>query len=218
MRVGFALLTPAFTYFAVSVVFSLIPVNHDQEPQNDIEIFIRSNGVHLDLVLPLKTDLKDWTKEIGIDPRIKNSARYISFGFGDKEFYENTPEWSDLTLRTAIVALFLKSPTAIHVNYFGWMETDRQCRRVKVSNQQYLAIVDYIETSFKRDSAGKLIRIPGLQYYRYDLFYEANHSFSLFFTCNSWTNRCLKKAGLRSCLWTPFDRGTLYQYRNKKYD
>ena len=78
-------------------------------------------------------------------------------------------------------------------------------------------LIDFIENSFQRNENGALVQIQGLQYYAYDCFYEATPSFNLFFTCNTWTNKCLKKAGLKACLWTPYDKGILYQYRHLKY-
>ena len=92
-------------YMILSLIFSIIPVNRDVESNNEIDIYIISNGVHLDIVMPLKNEIKDWTTEIWIDNSIVQSANYISFGLGDKGFYLNTPEWSDLTLKTTINAL-----------------------------------------------------------------------------------------------------------------
>ena len=47
-----------------------------------------------------------------------------------------------------------------------------------------------------------------------DAFYDAKGSYNLTRTCNTWTNNALKAAGLKACLWTPFDSGIFWQYRN----
>jgi len=208
-----ALIMLIATYMIFSIIFSVIPVNRNVESNNEIEIYIKSNGVHLDMVLPVKNDIKDWTSEIWIDKDIIHSANYISFGWGDKEFFINTPEWSDLTIKTAINSLFFKSPSAIHIDYYNELEIDASCKLLSINTEQFKTIVDFIEKSFKRDDDGDLIIIQGFQYDKYDCFYEANKSYNLFFTCNTWTNKCLKKSGLKASLWTPFDRGTLYHYR-----
>lgn len=205
-------------YIILSLIFSIIPVNRDVDSNNEIDIYIKSNGVHLDIVLPLKNEIKDWTTDVWIDNGIIHSVNFISFGWGDKEFYLNTPEWSDLTIKTAINAMFLKSPSAIHIDYYKELEINAKCRLISVNAEQFKTVVDFIENSFKRDGYGNLIQIQGVQYSRHDCFYEATNSFNLFFTCNTWTNKCLKKAGLKACLWTPFDKGTLYHYRKKKHD
>jgi len=205
-------------YLILSLILSIIPVNRDVDSNNEIDIYIKSNGVHLDIVLPLKNGIKDWTNDVCVDKDIVHSVNFISFGLGDKAFYINTPEWSDLKVKTTLNALFLKSPSAIHIEYYKELETDAKCRLISVNTGQFKTVVDYIESSFKRDDYGDLIQIQGFQYNRYDCFYEATRSFNLFFTCNTWTNECLKKAGLKACLWTPFDWGTLFHYRNKKHD
>jgi len=201
------------TYMILSIILSIIPVNRNVESNNEIEIYIKSNGVHLDMVLPVKNEIKDWTSEIWIDKDIIYSANHISFGWGDKEFFINTPEWSDLTIKTAINSLFFNSPSAIHIDYYNELEIDANCKLLSINTEQFKTIVDFIEKSFKRDDDGDLIIIQGFQYDKYDCFYEANKSYNLFFTCNTWTNKCLKKSGLKASLWTPFDRGTLYHYR-----
>ena len=109
-------------YLISSIILSVIPVNRSNQINDEIDIFIKSNGIHLDIVLPLKNDIKDWTNEIYIDKRIKPIANYISFGWGDKGFYKDAPQWSDLKFGTASKALFIKSPSAFHINYHKDLE------------------------------------------------------------------------------------------------
>lgn len=205
------LLVIAYAVFAF--VFSIIPVNRKVVSNHELDIYIRSNGVHLDIILPLRNEIKDWTKDIWIDNQIINTANFVSFGWGDKLFYLNTPEWSDLTFRTAFIATFLRSPSALHIDYYKDLQTDDNCKMIPISNAQYKTIVNFIEDSFEEDSSGNKILIRGFQTTDYDCFYEAEKSYNLFNTCNTWTNKCLMKSGLRASLWTPFDRGTLYHYR-----
>jgi len=75
------------------------------------EIFVSSNGVHLDIILPLENIDSEFLRKL----EIPSQTEYISFGWGDKQFYVNTPEWKDLTFKTAFTALFLKSESAMHV-------------------------------------------------------------------------------------------------------
>ena len=120
-----------------------------------------------------------------------------------------------MTFKTAFNALFLKSLSAIHIDYYRELEIDSKCKLISVSTGQYKTIVEFIENSFKKDDSGNFIKIEGFQYNSYDCFYEANNSYNLFFTCNTWTNNCLKKSGLKASLWTPYDKGTLYHYRKQ---
>ncbi|HBH49750.1 MAG TPA: TIGR02117 family protein [Bacteroidales bacterium] len=199
-------------YLFVSVVFSLIPVNRKAPAQEEIEIYLLSNGVHIDLVLPVNNAIKNWSSDVALPPEIALRANYISFGWGDLGFYRNTRVWSDLSIPVALKAVFMKSPSAMHIDFFIKLSTDKRCRKVMVSENQYRKLVGFTEQSFKHDSLGKIIPIPDLKYYAYDSFYEAQSSYHLFNTCNTWTNRALKYANLRACLWTPFDRGILFHY------
>ncbi|NQY29316.1 MAG: DUF2459 domain-containing protein [Flavobacteriaceae bacterium] len=38
-----------------------------------------------------------------------------------------------------------------------------------------------------------------------DTFYEANGNYTCLNTCNPWTNNILKKAFIKTAIWTPFD-------------
>jgi uncharacterized protein (TIGR02117 family) len=205
------------TYLIFAIIFSIIPVNRDYVSDNEIDIYIKSNGVHLDIVLPIRNEIKDWTTDIWIDSSITHIANYISFGWGDREFYLNTPEWSDLKMRTAMAALFLNNPSLLHIDYYKNIHTSDKCKIISVNKEQYKAIVNYIESSFLKDVRGNKIIIQGIQYNKFDCFYEARNSYSLFLTCNTWTNNCLKESGIKASLWTPFDKGTLYHYRKKGY-
>jgi uncharacterized protein (TIGR02117 family) len=105
-------------YLIAEIILSCIPSNRDFIPaSNEIEIYILSNGVHTDIVLPAKNECKDWTKEIKIDNTLAKdtSINFMAFGWGDKGFYLETPTWADLKFSTAYKAMFSLSNTAIHI-------------------------------------------------------------------------------------------------------
>jgi uncharacterized protein (TIGR02117 family) len=201
-------------YFVAALIGSIIPVNRSQPEVGEITIYLRTNGVHTDLVLPVKNELMDWSKII--DPELtlskKSDFQYIAFGWGDLEFYRNTPEWDDLTFPVAFQAVFLRHPSAMHVEYMGPLRVEQPYLPVQVSRQQYSDLSEYVLKSFKTNASGKIQPVKDLHYNRNDIFYLANRSVHFFYTCNTWVNSGLKKAGLRACLWTPFDDGIFYQY------
>ena len=101
-------------------------------------VYLRSNGVHVDFVLPyssLSPELKKLNEPSDI-------ASYISFGWGDKNFYLNTPTWSDLTLKTTLKALFWKSETLIHLTRYS--QTESTWKKIPISMQQEKLLVNYI--------------------------------------------------------------------------
>lgn len=213
IRLLVVLLLAVVVYLAVAVVLSVVPANADAVQGDDVDIYIRSNGVHLELVVPLRNEIRDWTDFLAVDEKVANQARLVSFGWGDRNFFLNTPQWSDLTMKTAVKALLVNSPSAMHVDYYRSLTTNENCKRISIRRDQYQTIVAYVEESFARDAHGQPIRIEGFQYSEVDAFYEATGAYNLFYTSNTWTNQCLKQAGLKASVWTPFDRGTLFHYR-----
>jgi len=202
-------------YFVIALISSAIPVNKDQPQGGNITIYLRTNGMHTDFIFPAENKVMNW-KEL-IDPNHTLSKRanypYISFGWGDLEFYQHTPEWDDLTFPTAVQAVFLNAPSAMHVAYEPRPRFEQPVVPINITEEQYKDVVDFVSKSFKRDSNGNIQPISGLHYTRNDAFYHARRSLNFFYTCNTWINDGLKNAGLRACLWTPFDDGLFFQYR-----
>lgn len=207
---------PPLIYFFAVIAGMLIPVNSDfKETENGIEIYLQTSDVHTDIVVPLKNKLKNWEEDISLQHSLSGvpGAKYISFGWGDLEFYRNTPLWEDLTLKTGFRALFLKSPAALHLEFSEEAPSEEKTIRLRLSLNQYLKLTAFLEDSFEFDAEGNVQPIRDLHYTRKDAFYKAKGSLNLFKTCNTWTNNALKTSGLKACLWTPFPEGILYTYR-----
>lgn len=203
-------------YFISAVFLSVVPVNSDfKESKKDTYfIYLASNGVHIDIILPASDTMFNWVQTLPFEHSIYPLINYIGFGWGNKEFYINTPYWSDLNATTAVNALFLKGESALHVSPYRTIVENENVIKLNITQQEYEKLNQFIYDSFKKNSFGGFEVIEGLNYGIHDAFFVANHNYHLFNTCNSWTNKGLKTSGLKACLWTPFDRGILYQYRN----
>ncbi|POY40804.1 TIGR02117 family protein [Flavobacterium alvei] len=203
-------------YIISALSISMISVNSDvSQKDKPIEIFILSNGVHTDIVVPIKNEIKDWSKEIRFhQTKSKDSlVNYLAFGWGDKGFYLNTSEWSDLKAITAFNAAFGLSSSAMHTTFYKKMNENASCKKIKISSQEYQKLITYISESFKLDSDQNVQWISGNSYGNRDAFYEANGSYNLFFTCNTWANNALKTANQKASLWTVTDTGIFCQYQ-----
>jgi uncharacterized protein (TIGR02117 family) len=180
-------------------------------------IYIKTNGVHTDLVLPVKNDQLDWSKEIKYaNTQLKDTSnmKFVAMGWGDKGFYLQTPTWADLKFSVAFRAMTGLSTTAIHATFYETLPDNASCKKIMISNSQYSRLINFIENSFQKDSAGHMIKIITTAHYNQaDAFYEANGSYSLFHTCNTWANNGLKACGQKACLWTPFDTGIFLKYK-----
>ena len=207
---GFVLL-----YIVCTVILSVIPYNSSFKPsEQGIDVYIRSNGIHTDLVLPAINECKDWTKELPVENTLSKdpAINYMAFGWGDKGFYLETPQWSDLKYKTIFRALFALDDCALHVTNYKYITENENCKKISISKQQYQKLVEYIESAFLRNTSGNCFCINGSCYGRHDSFYEARGSYSLFYTCNTWANEGLKYSGIKACLWTPFDKGIFFHY------
>jgi len=204
-------------YVFSALILSVIPVNKNPITSSNIVIYLLSNGDHTDIVVPVKNSLKDWSTEIKYENTITNdtTAQYIAIGWGNKDFYLNTPTWAQFKLSLGIKSILGMGTSAIHTDFCKTLVVGNNCKKVMISNDQYIKLIKYIEASFKKNAIGQVINIKThANYDNTDAFYEANGTYSLFYTCNTWANDALKACGQRACLWTPFDKGIFYQYRD----
>lgn len=211
----------ALLIFVVSYVFLVfaipyIPVNSNvKNTAEEITIYIKTNGVHTDIVLPIKTEIKDWSEKIKFS-QIKSqdaTMQFIGFGWGDKGFYLNTPDWSDLKFSTAFVAAFGIGSSAMHATFYKQINENKSCVKIKISKEEYRKLIVYIEDNFKLDFNGNPIWIDATTYGVNDSFYEAKGAYTLFYTCNTWANNGLKAINQKAALWTATDRGIFQHYR-----
>ena len=207
----FCIVAAAGIYLIMSQILMRIPVNRAYEsPDEGIEIFIISNGVHAEFAIPVESTVINW-KEIFPDKDYQTLYSYILFGLGDRGFYMNVPTWDDLTFGVAIKAILIPTSTIMHVDYFIRKPlVGNYSKRLLLTDDQYKTLVTYIRNSFTPDENGNCIVIPNSGYYKTDNFYEAKGSYHLFNTCNDWTNTGLKKMGIKTAAWAPFQGGVLY--------
>jgi len=205
--IGCILLIPV-VYILISLLCTAITVNGTTTEETPHAIYLSTNGVHLDIIIQTKNiqgklseNLKD---EI-------DATEYISFGWGDENFYLHTPTWDDLTFSNAFSAMFLKSTTLMHITKYSakrnsWVE-------IQISEAQLAKLNHYIETSFQKNTAGNIVKLEGESYGNYDMFYKAIGSYSCLKTCNTWVNQAFKESNIKACLWTPFDYGLLKKHK-----
>lgn len=180
-----------------------------------IEIYLMNNGVHTDIVMPIRNAHIDWTNYFPFENTKGNdsTANYFSIGWGDKGFYLETPSWSQLKFSTAFKAAFWLSSAAVHTTYYRELPKKQEKVKIEISTKKYKKLISYIKKSLLLKK-GKPVFIPTKAVYgSNDAFYEAVGSYSLFHTCNSWVNNGLKASDLKGSLWTPFASGIFYHYQ-----
>jgi uncharacterized protein (TIGR02117 family) len=212
---GILFLTALYLLFAV--IFTLIPSNiSSKQPEKGITIYIKSNGVHTDLLLPTENKFYNWSDHILQEDFFPDTTDHpwTAFGWGDKGFYLNTPNWSDLKVSTALDALLPTGSSAMHVTLYGnTLQENKRTKKIILTDEQYLILCDYVFNSFQRNEQEHFILIDCCHYKGLnDNFYEAEGSYHLFNTCNNWTNSALKAAGVKTAFWAPFDKCIFYHF------
>lgn len=212
-RIAIALLAVPLLYLGLAVVGALIPVNAGwQEADKGITIYIADNGVHADLVLPVKAEGLDWRPLV---PRsdfgnVPPDAAWIAFGAGERRVYLETPTWADLSLKTAAIAL-TGGERVMHVEWVR--DPSYSARAVRLTPEQYRRLWASIRAGFRLDANGRPLRIDHPGYGPRDAFYEGVGKANAVHTCNQWTASRLRLAGVEAPLWSPFVLGLTWRYR-----
>ncbi|MEI9926457.1 MAG: TIGR02117 family protein [Sphingomonas sp.] len=182
-----------------------IPVNADwRQASAGVRIYVADNGVHTDLVLPMRAEGVDWGELLApgdlADPAAAAQS-HVSFGWGNRDFYLNTPTWSRLDPLRAVGALAGVGPTVVHVEYSPEPAPAPDVRAVVLRPDEYRRLAAFVRATFARRADGRAASVHG--YGAGDAFYEARGRYSALNTCNQWTGSALRIAGVRIGAWTP---------------
>jgi uncharacterized protein (TIGR02117 family) len=196
----------AFTvlYFTALLIGGLIRLNINTDTEyQQAEIYLDNNGRHFDIWLP--------AEYCGfIEDSESDAAGWYGFGWGDRDFFLNTPYAADINPGVLLKALFLPSRSVLAVQHSVSAPGQRlSVTSMKAGTDEIKKASSYIESWFIRNPEG-LERVPSElvhpSYVGYQ-FFESRGLYSIFFTSNNWVNQVLKKAGLRTGLWTPLTFG-----------
>jgi uncharacterized protein (TIGR02117 family) len=209
-------------YVGLALLLSYFPANSDFANIGEITIYVRSNGVHTDLLLPVRTQLRspsgqilDWRDDFppesfphaAAQSIAEQNKSWIAIGWGDQQFYLNTPRWQDLRVTTALSALTGRNPSLLHVEYLANSELSDfdGMRALHLDAAQYLALQAQIQASIDLDdtNAGSQV-IADTSYGAQDAFFRARGHYSALRTCNVWLADVLRAAGVRMSYWPPF--------------
>jgi uncharacterized protein (TIGR02117 family) len=200
-------------YFVAALAGSLIPVNRGWiEPAQGTTIYIADNGIHADLLMPVKAQGLDWSAVVpksdmtAADPR----ANWIAFGSGEERVYLDTPTWWDITPRTIWSAL-VGGRRVMHVEYVP--NPDYAVRQIRLRPVEYRRLWSAIRADFTLDAHGRPQRIDHPGYGPSDAFYRATGKASAVRTCNAVAASWLRLAGVKTSLWPPFAEGLVWRYR-----
>jgi len=210
-RTGIGLLAVVALIALALLGGSFIPANRNwHPPARGVRIFVYSNGVHTGLLLPTVNEQWDWRPFApASDLRDPHEAgEMLLFGWGDREFYLNTPSWNDLSISTALYAMIGTGRTLIHVDHVNRPIAGPDLKPIVLTPAQYRSLSQRIAAQFDVDTRGhRPSAIAG--YGNDDAFYPARGHYYAARTCNEWTGSMLRSIGVRVGIWTPTAGGVM---------
>jgi uncharacterized protein (TIGR02117 family) len=215
-RLSLLVLGFAALYFLAVWILGWLSVNGDYvQADEGIEIRVWDHGVHTDFLIPVRSETMDWGEFApleGADPTAGMS--YLLIGWGDHDFYIDTPTYDDFSLARTAKAVFLPTRTVMHVKYFDELrKPEGSCVKLILTKAEYGKLIAYMKASFRLDAAGEPMVVEGKSYGPDDVFYHAIGTYHLFDTCNNWANTALKRAGVKTAVWSPFGYAMIDQLK-----
>ena len=200
-------------YLGAALLGSVVPVNRGwTEAGQGPKIYIADNGIHADIIMPVKAQGLDWRRLIApsdfaaADP----NAGWIAFGSGERRVYLDTPTWWDITPRT-IWASLAGGQRVMHVEYVP--NPSYAVRQIRLRPEEYRRLWAAIRADFDLDASGRPQRIDHPGYGPSDAFYRATGKANAIRTCNAVAARWLGLAGIKVSAWPPFTGGLVWRYR-----
>ncbi len=201
------LILPIFLYMAIATLFMLFPANKSQVMQhsNDSAVLLTHDLAHVNILIDLPKSSIDWKT---LMPEVIPSKQgYLLVGWGDKQTYQSTPNWSDLTASVALQALFLKTPSALHARYLPTINNLRSSIiQLEINEQTSKSIEQNVLKAFPNS----IPQVVSVGYGDTDRFYQSSGSYHLFNTCNTWAGDVLRQSGVPVSRWTPFSYNVVH--------
>lgn len=201
-------------YLVAALIGSFIPVNRTwSEADEGITVYLRSNGVHVDLILPASAQGLDWRpllpeSDFAAPPP---NPQWFAFGAGERRVYLETPRWRDIKPR-AVWAGLTGGERVMHVERVAAIGPD--VRAIRLRPEEYRRLWASVRSEFGfSERGGRPRRVDHPGYWTNDAFYEGYGKASAVNTCNQWVADRLRTAGIETSLWTPFTWGLMWRYR-----
>lgn len=170
-----------------------------------VDVYVASNGWHTSLVLPRVTPAFVWdariaASDVTADASHAAASPWVTFGWGEKEFFAATPQFADFSPRRAIHSLFFSDEFVLQVGFETSMSSSENVRRLRLPRARYLALARYVDSFLPKGADGKARRLQD-GYTPHDSFFEAGGDYSLLYTCNTWVADGLRAADVPTPMW-----------------
>lgn len=201
-----ALVLAVALYGVAAGIGSTIPVNVARRaPASGVTVWVEDNGIHTSIVMPKRAAKVDWTplfpgRDLA-DPRFARWG-HVAVSWGERSFFVGTPTWWDLKPATVLRAMIGSDATVLHVEHVAPPVSRADVRAIVLRPEEYRRLAAYV-----RAAIGEGAPVRG--YARYDAFYPARGRYDATRTCNAWTGRAFRTAGVAMGAWTPTSAGVM---------
>jgi uncharacterized protein (TIGR02117 family) len=182
----------------------------------DYQICIANTGFHSNILIPTENNAYNWHDYLSIDKIGIDAAdnyKYLSFGWGDKNFYMSVTTLSDINFSTAFKAAFLPTHSVMYVKGYRSLPKNIEVNCIKVDKANYLRLIEFIEASFQTTQNARITRI-GNGHTSNAGFYAAKGNYSILRTCNTWTGDALRKADINTPVWDALSFAIMFHLKS----
>ena len=152
--------------------------------------------------------IKDWHTELSLPAaaltgpitRLKSifpDAKYFTFGFGERLFYQK-PDAGFTDMLRAILpgpgTVLLTALSGAPPEVYG---KDEEMVALRVTQAELDRLADYMWDTLEKTADDRLVRLGDGKFAGY-VFFGAATGYSGFYTCNTWTIQALDAAGLQA--------------------
>lgn len=214
-RYIFSSILAIISLFLVSAFIPRKGGNYSKQTCN-YQICVSNTGIHTNILIPTENNAYNWHEYLSIDKigiDAANNYKYLSFGWGDKNFYMTVTSVSDLNFSSLLKTVFLPTPSIMYVKGYQSLPKNIEVKCIHTDKANYLRLIKFIEASFQLDKNGRKIRI-GNGHASNAGFYAARDNYSILRTCNAWTAEGLRKADINTPVWDALSSPILFHLRS----
>lgn len=173
------------------------------------KVCIARFDIHTNIIVPAKSDVFDWRNYLALN---LTEQQYLGFGLGESTWYMSPPTRLEDILRKGIRALFFPNSSVLRVQRHERFPEHYEIECVGVEKSEYLALMQFIKSSFQHSEQGQKIRFI---YYPHSgtAFYEATGSYSIVRNSNHWTAEGLSIANLNTPLWAGLSTAIMHHLK-----
>ena len=182
------ILMPVLLFACASPPSNLFPPGPNQPSRT---IYLVKHGWHAGIVVK-RADIP-----VGVWPQHNEfpDAKYLEVGWGDRDYYMTKKPGLGITLKAGL----LPTASVLHIVGFRGPVTHyfpgNQIIQIDLSEAGFQRLCRYLENSYAHTNDG-LSKPLGPSLYGEGQFYLSRETYHAFNSCNAWTARALREAGL----------------------